>query len=84
MILNITTKEFSNLDLKGKKKVFADFIGHKVDEIVSGSMTSQKWGEYKIRHEQCAYSKIKIEPTDEGKVHITIYNFQEKRWVENP
>lgn len=55
-----------------------------MNEIVSGEMTNNKWGEYKVRHEIYAYSRIKIEPTEEGKVHMTIYNFEEKRWVENP
>lgn len=84
MILNITTNEFSRLDVKGKKKVFENFLGHKVNEIVNGGMTNNKWGEYKVRHEECAYSKIKIEPNEENKVHMTIYNYSTKEWTETP
>lgn len=84
MILNITTEEFSKLDLKGKKKIFASYLGHKVNEIVWGGMTNNKWGEYRVRHDGCAYSKIKIDPNEENKVHMTIYNFQTKQWQENP
>lgn len=83
MILNITTNEFSNFDLKGQKKVFADFLGHKVNEIVRGGMTNNKWGEYYIRHEKYAYSKIRIEPTKENKMHITIYDYSTKQWIES-
>jgi hypothetical protein len=82
MTLNITTNEFSKLDTKGKKKVFEKFLGHKVNEIVSGAMTNNKWGEYRVRHNECAYSKIKIEPTEENKVHMTIYDYQQKQWIE--
>lgn len=83
MILNMTTNDFSNLDLKGKKKVFSNFLGHKVNEIVNGGMTNNKWGQYTIRHETYAYSKIKIEPTEENKVHMTIYDYSTKQWIEN-
>ena len=82
MIMNITTEEFSKLDLKGKKKVFAQFLGHKVNEIVYGGMTNRKWGEYRVRHEDYAYSYIKVEPTEDGYVHMTIYNFETKTWLE--
>lgn len=82
MIMNITTEEFSKLDLKGKKKVFAQFLGHKVNEIVHGSMTNRKWGEYRVRHEDYAYSYIKVEPTADGYVHITIYDFETNTWLE--
>ena len=82
MIMNITTEQFSNLDLAGKKKVFAEFLGHKVNEIVHGSMTSKKWGEYRVRHEKYAYSYIKVEPTENGYVHMTIYNFETNTWLE--
>lgn len=82
MILNITISEFSALSVRGKKKIFADFIGHKVDEIAAGGMTNNKWGQYTIRHETYAYSKIKIDPTEKGLVHITIYDYQSKRWKE--
>lgn len=82
MIINTTTKEFSKLDTKGRKKVFAKFLGHTVNEIVSGSMTNGKWGEFRVRHEDCAYSNIKIEPTEDGYMHITIWNYQTEKWQE--
>ena len=84
MIMNITTEEFSKLDVKGKKKVFAQFLGHKVNEIVYGGMTNNKWGEYRVRHETYAYSYIKVDPTEDGYVHMTIYNFENKEWCETP
>lgn len=84
MILNITTNEFSKLDLRGKKKVFETFLGHKVNEIASGAMTNNKCGLYKIRHEKYIYSKIQIEPTKEDKVHMTIYNYSTNEWLEYP
>lgn len=84
MILNITTNEFDKLDTRGKKKIFADFLGHKVNEILWGGMTNGKWGEYKIRHDKYAYSIIRIEPNEENKVHLTIYNYSTKQWQENP
>ena len=82
MIIKITTEEFTNLDLKGKKKVFAQFLGHKVNEIVHGSMTNRKWGEYRVRHEDYAYSYIKVEPNKDGYVHMTIYDFNKNIWLE--
>ena len=82
MTLNITTNEFSKLDIKEKKKVFENFLGHKVNEIVSGGMTNNKWGMYLVRHKKYAYSKIKIEPNEENKVHMTIYNYSTKQWEE--
>lgn len=84
MILNITTEQFTELTPSQKKKVFSEFLGNKVNEIVSGSMTNGKWGEYTIRHDECAYSKIKIEPNETGNAHLTIYNFIEKEWIEHP
>ena len=83
MILNITVNEFSALDARGKKRIFSEFLGHKVNEIMAGGMTNCKWGKYVIRHETCAYSQIKIDPTPENKTHITIYNYSTKQWEEN-
>lgn len=82
MIINTTTKEFSKLDTRGRKKVFEKFLGHKVNEIVSGSMTNGKCGEFRVRHEECAYSNIKIEPTEDGLIHMTIWNYQTEQWQE--
>lgn len=82
MILNVATKEFSKLGTRGRKKVFAEFFGHPVNEIVSGSMTNGKWGEFRVRHEEYAYSNIKIEPTEDGLIHMTIWNYQTEKWQE--
>ena len=82
MIINTTTKEFSKLGAKGRKKVFEQFLGHKVNEIVSGGMVNQKWGEFRVRHEDYAYSKIKIEPTENGLIHMEIWNYQTEKWQE--
>lgn len=82
MIINITTKEFSKLGTRDRKKIFTKFLGHPVNEIVSGSMTNGKWGEFRVRHQECAYSKIKIEPTETGLIHMTIWNYQTEKWQE--
>lgn len=82
MIINTTTKEFSKLDTRGRKKVFAKFLGHPVNEIVSGSMTNGKWGEFRVRHEDIAYSNIRIATTEDGFMHIKIWNFQTEEWQE--
>ena len=82
MIINMTTKEFSKLDTRCRKKVFAKFLGHPVNQIISGSMTNGKWGEFRVRYEECAYSNIKVEPTENDLMHIQIWNFQTEAWQE--
>lgn len=84
MILKMTTQEFSKLDTRGLKKVFGEYVGHKVNEICYGGMTNNKWGLYRIRHNECAYSKIKVDPTEEGLTELTIYNFQTKEYQPEP
>lgn len=84
MVLNMTTKTFSNLDYKEIKKVFADFLGHKVNQIVSGGMTNEKWGQFYVRHDGCAYSRIKVDPTESGLTELTIYNYSTKEWQTEP
>ena len=84
MILTITTKDFSRLDLRGKKKVFAEYLGHKVNEIVSGGMTNDTWGQFYVRHDGSAYSRIKVDPTESGLAELTIYNFSTKEWQPQP
>lgn len=79
MILEMTTQEFDNLTLAGKKKVFAKFLGNKVNQIVHGSMVNGVFGEYRVRHDDCAYSNIRVEQK-EGKAELTIYNFRTKEW----
>ena len=82
MEINITTQQFSQLNLRETKKVFEQFLGHKVNQIVSGSMTNQKWGEFRVRHEECAYSKIKVEPSENGLTKLSIYNYNTRTWDE--
>ena len=45
-------------------------------------MTNRKWGEYRVRHEDYAYSYIKVEPNKDGYVHMTIYDFNKNIWLE--
>lgn len=84
MTLNMTTKEFSKLDTRGLKKVFAKVLGHKVNEIVYGGMTNDTWGLYRIRHNECAYSRIKVDPTENGLTELTFYNFSTKEYQPEP
>lgn len=82
MIFRISTEEFSDLDIKGKKKIFAQFLGHPVNTIVYGAMTNKKYGEYRVRHEGCAYSNLRVEPSLNGLTHIMIWNFETCEWQE--
>lgn len=84
MILKMTTQEFSKLDVKGLKKVFSEVLGHKVNEIIYGSMTNDKWGLYRIRHNKYAYSRIKVDPTEDGLTELTFYNFSTKEYQPEP
>lgn len=82
MILNMTTREFDELSLAGKKKVFSLFLNSRVNNIVSGSMTNGKWGEYRVRHDECAYSTIKVEPSKIGLTKLTVWNYISKQWED--
>lgn len=82
MIIDVLTKDFAKMDIRNKKKVLKKFFGHKIDEIVWGGLTNCSCGEYKIRHEGCAYSRIKVTTTDNGYMNITIYNYQTKEWQD--
>lgn len=84
MVLNMTTQQFSKLNLNETKKVFADFLGHKVNQIVSGGMTNDTWGQFYVRHDECAYSRIKVDPTESGLTELTIYNYSTKEWQAEP
>ena len=80
MVLTMTTQKFSNLTNNELKKVFAEAIGHKVNQIVSGGMTNDKWGQFYIRHDGCAYSKIKVDPTEDNKTELSFYNYSTKQY----
>lgn len=80
MILKMTTQEFDALNLTGKKKVFGKFLGNKVNQIVYGSMVNGEFGEYRVRHDECAYSNIKVRQTETGAAELIIYNFRTKQW----
>ena len=82
MIINTTTKEFSKLGARGRKKIFEKFFGHKVNEIVSGGIVNFKCGEFIVRHEEYAYSKLRISTTEDGYIHIKIWNYQTEQWQE--
>ena len=82
MIINTTTKEFSKLDTRGRKKVFEKFFGHKVNQIVSGGLINGTFGDFKVRHDYDAYSKLRVSTTDNGYMHITIWNYQTEKWQE--
>ena len=84
MVLNMTTQAFSRLNSRELKKVLGEYLGHKVNEIVYGGMTNDTWGLYRVRHNECAYSKIKVDPTDSGLTELTIYNYQTKEWQSVP
>lgn len=82
MIINTTTKEFSKLDSRGRKKVFEQFFGHKVNQIVNGGLINSTFGDFEVRHETCAYSKLRISTTEDGYMHIVIWNYQTEQWQE--
>lgn len=82
MIINTTTKEFSKLDTRGRKKVFEKFFGHKVNQIVSGGLINGTFGDFEVRHETYAYSKLRISTTEDGCMHIVIWNYQTEKWQE--
>lgn len=82
MIINTTTKEFSKLDTRGRKKVFEKFFGHKVNQIVSGGLINGTFGDFEVRHETYAYSKLRISTTDDGYMNIAIWNFEKEKWQE--
>ena len=82
MIIKIQTKDFHKMDTMDKKKVLSKFFGHKVNQIVSGSLVNGTFGEYYVRHETYAYSRLKVETTEDGYMHIAIWNFETSQWEE--
>ena len=82
MIIKTKTKDFHKMNIYDKKKVLAQFFGHKVNQIVWGSLTNGECGDFRVRHEDIAYSNIRITTTEEGYMHIIIWNFTEKQWQE--
>lgn len=82
MIIETKTKDFCRMAVYDKKKVFSKFFGHKVDQIVSGSLTNGTHGNFRVRHEDIAYSNLRITTTEEGFMHIEIWNFQTEKWQE--
>lgn len=82
MILNMTTKEFSEMSVASKKKLFSYVLNSKVQNIVSWSMTNEKWGEYRVRHDEYAYSNLKIEPSKLGLTKVSVYNFETGEWED--
>jgi hypothetical protein len=82
MIIKIKTKDFHRMSIMNKKKVLQEFFGHKVNQIVSGSLTNGKRGDFRVRHDNDAYSNIRITTTEDGYMHIKIWNFQTEEWQE--
>lgn len=82
MILLTKTDDFNKATLYEKKKILSKFFGHKVNQIVSGSLTNGKFGDFRVRHEDIAYSNIRIITTEDGYMHIKIWNFQTEAWQE--
>lgn len=82
MIIETKTKDFSRMDVYDKKKVLSKFFGHKVNQIVRGSLTNGTRGDFRVRHEDIAYSNLRITTTEEGFMHIEIWNFQTEKWQE--
>ena len=82
MIVKIFTKDFNMMSAHNKKQVLSKFFGHNVNQIVSGSLTNGKYGDFRVRHEDIAYSNIRIATTEDGYMHIKIWNFQTEEWQE--
>lgn len=82
MIVLTKTKDFDKATTYEKRKILSKFFGHKVNQIVSGSLTNGKCGDFRVRHEDIAYSNIRVTTTETGHMHITIWNFQTKEWQE--
>ena len=82
MIIRIKTSEFNKMSIFDKKKVLAQFFGHKVNQIVSGSLTNGRYVDFRVRHEDIAYSDIRITTIEDGYMHIVIWNYQTEQWQE--
>lgn len=82
MIIQTKTKDFDKMTVYNKKKVLSQFFGHKVNQIVSGSFTNATLGDFRVRHDGNAYSYLRIKTTEDGYMHITIWNFQTEEWQE--
>ena len=82
MVILTKTETFRNANIYDKKKILSKFFGHKVNQIVSGSLTNGKFGDFRVRHEDIAYSNIRIDTTENGYMHIKIWNFQTEEWQE--
>ena len=82
MIIETKTKDFSRMTLSDKKKILSKFFGHKVNQIASGALTNGTHGQLKVRHDVNAYSNLRITTTEEGFMHIEIWNFQTEKWQE--
>ena len=82
MVVLTKTKDFEQMNVSDKKKVLQQFFGHKINQIVSGSLTNGKCGDFRVRHEDIAYSTLRITTTENGFMHIKIWNFQTEEWQE--
>lgn len=82
MIILTKTEAFNKATLYEKKKILSKFFGHKVNQIVSGSLINGRYGDFRVRHEDIAYSNLRITTTEEGLMHVKIWNFQTGKWQE--
>lgn len=82
MIIMTKISTFDHATPYEKKKILSKFFGHKVNQIVNGSLTNGKYGDFRVRHEDIAYSNLRISTTEDGYMHIKIWNFQTEKWQE--
>ena len=90
MKVKTTAREFNSMTLAQKKKVLGEFTGTTVNQIVWGSLTNGCYGEFRIRHDGCAYSNVRINVTTDGKflkdrdagMLLTAWNFSTNEWQE--
>ena len=82
MLMNIKTTDFGKMNVYERKRVLSQFFGHKVNQIVSGSLTNGRYGDFRVRHDDIAYSNIRITTVDNGYMRIQIWNFQTEQWQE--
>ena len=82
MIMQTKTMDFNKMTVYDKKKVLSKFFGHKVNQIVNGSLTNAKFGDFRVRHDGNAYSYLRITTTEDGYMNIVIWNYETEKWQE--
>ena len=82
MVILIKTEDFHKATSYEKKKILSKVFGHKINQIVSGSLTNGKYGDFRVRHEDIAYSNIRITTIENGYMNVQFWNFQTEEWQE--